>query len=368
MRLGYLVSEAVVFDSGVGAKLRSQTAAWRAAGHDTFLAVGSRPSTDPVSRQRWQDHGVATSVLSEAGNAALAEFSRHRAGLELAWQLRSWRPDAAYVRFGPYHLGEELILRSGCPVVLEFNTDDVAEYRDRAPLYWYHRATRARMLRAAVLAFAPTNAIAAAMSRDLRCEVLVLPNGADTSGVAVLPPNAGPPAIAFMAGSGSARQGVDKVLRLAALLEDVQFHLIGPLPALAEAPNVTFHGLLSVAQYGTVLGRCDVALGTLALHRIGMDEAAPLKVRECLAHGLPVVIAHRDPDAHLFDRWALRIPNTEDNVEACARGIHEFVHRMHGTRVPSRVRVLLGHDAKEHHRLDAIETVLSGEPRSTSSR
>ena len=34
------------------------------------------------------------------------------------------------------------------------------------------------------------------------------------------------------------------------------------------------------------------------MHRAGLDEASPLKVREYLAHGLPVVLAFDDTDFH----------------------------------------------------------------------
>ena len=67
-------------------------------------------------------------------------------------------------------------------------------------------------------------------------------------------------------------------------------------------------------MYEAILASSDVALGTLALHRKGMSEAAPLKVREYLLRGIPVVIGYDDPD--LADRpwFVLQLPNTESNV------------------------------------------------------
>lgn len=39
---------------------------------------------------------------------------------------------------------------------------------------------------------------------------------------------------------------------------------------------------------------CQVCIGTLALHRKNMTEASPLKTREYLAHGFPVIIGYKD--------------------------------------------------------------------------
>ncbi len=76
-----------------------------------------------------------------------------------------------------------------------------------------------------------------------------------------------------------------------------------------------FHGFLDRAGVMDVLMKTDVACGSLALHRNNMQEASPLKVREALAYGIPVLLGYKDTDlSNLQSEYILQIPNTEDNV------------------------------------------------------
>ena len=101
-----------------------------------------------------------------------------------------------------------------------------------------------------------------------------------------------------------------------------------PLPS-----NLTLHGYLSSDEYLKVLARADVAISSLALHRIQLDEASTLKSRECLALGLPLVVAYVDTDLDEagFD-FLLKIPNKEDNIQTHGEAIREFAYRMRGVR------------------------------------
>ena len=63
---------------------------------------------------------------------------------------------------------------------------------------------------------------------------------------------------------------------------------------------MTVHGTLSGDAYWAVLGRADVAIGSLAMERAGLREGSPLKVREYLLAGIPTVIGYEDTD---FPDW-----------------------------------------------------------------
>ena len=51
---------------------------------------------------------------------------------------------------------------------------------------------------------------------------------------------------------------------------------------------------MSYEDYVKILEKCHICIGTLALHINNMIEACPLKVREYLAHGFPVIIGYKD--------------------------------------------------------------------------
>jgi hypothetical protein len=84
-----------------------------------------------------------------------------------------------------------------------------------------------------------------------------------------------------------------------------------------------------------ILAQADAAVGTLALHRAGLNEASPLKVRDYASRGIPCILPFRDTDLDSLDSdLILRIPNNEDNVRTQAAEIHDFLLRMQGKRIP----------------------------------
>lgn len=101
----------------------------------------------------------------------------------------------------------------------------------------------------------------------------------------------------------------------------------------AVPPNIHLHGFLDRSAYLSILARADVGIGTLALHRKGMEEASPLKVREYLACGIPILLAYEDTDLSgaNFD-FVLQISNTEDNLRSHVEDIRQFAFDMQGRR------------------------------------
>lgn len=55
-------------------------------------------------------------------------------------------------------------------------------------------------------------------------------------------------------------------------------------------------GRMNSAQLERAMMNYHLAIGSLALHRIGLKEASPLKVRQCLMAGVPMVLGYDDTD------------------------------------------------------------------------
>src|SRR5207247_9128294 len=166
--------------------------------------------------------------------------------------------------------------------------------------------------------------------------------------------------VAFLGSARQAWHGLDKIAWLAGQLPDVDFDVVGYDDVrLREAlgpstpDNLHARGILARAEYEPILAACDLAIGTLALHRKNMHEACPLKVREYLAYGLPVVIGYEDTDLDGLDTWyLLRLPNVESNVRDHAGEIHSFLESVRGRRVPrGEVAGRIGSVEKERRRL-----------------
>jgi peptidoglycan/xylan/chitin deacetylase (PgdA/CDA1 family)/glycosyltransferase involved in cell wall biosynthesis len=365
MKIAYACYASAFVADGVNQKITAQIAHWRAEGHDAQLFCLS-PAPEPAS---------AASVL----DGRLFTFNdiqqRIAATVAMARAVRRFAPDIIYVRYDVFVPPVWLALRS-LPIVIEINTDDRTEALAERPLgRAYHRLTRRLTLGAAAAFACVTHELAdPAHLHPGERPVIVIANGVDAEDVEPLPPAGGRrPSAAMLVGYRSGWSGVDQALAIARAIPTLEIHLIGPeiVPdGLELPPNVTVHGRLDRSGYRQVLAGVDVGIGPLALHRKGMNEASPLKVREYLLHGLPVVIAYADTDFLDDDPWfLLRLPNTEDNIAPNLDRIADWLAAVQGRRVP-RVEVIdrISMGSKERARLRFFAAVIdarrggAGEP------
>lgn len=118
--------------------------------------------------------------------------------------------------------------------------------------------------------------------------------------------------IAFLCGRFSTWHGLDLLLEeferevvAKAVSKPITLHLIGQLPDQQKAQvrrlseklvnhRLALYGLMSAQEYRPIFARCHVGIGSLAMHRSGLEEGATLKVREMLAMGISVYSGHRD--------------------------------------------------------------------------
>jgi Glycosyltransferase Family 4 len=339
----YLTSQT---GEGVRTKVAAQAGAWAAAGHDVTVLCLTPDGSVPEGRVR----------VFRSGGLARRVAATLRLSAAVAWG----HADLVYVRYDLFL--PPLFVGFRKPVVLEVNTDDRAEFAPRGrSVALYNRLNRrvahatadAAVFVAHELADSPSFARAPALRT-------VIGNGIDLSGTAPTPaPANGRPRFGFV-GSDTRWAGVDKVLRLAAALPDCDFELAGVDPGeLDTVPeNVVLHGVLPRRELPRLLERCDVGLGTLALHRAGLNESSSLKVREYLAHGLPTVIGNSDTDFRDAEPWyLLQLPNDEDNVGRCADRVREFALSVRGRRVAREEIAHVDLQEKERARLEFLARV-----------
>jgi hypothetical protein len=93
-----------------------------------------------------------------------------------------------------------------------------------------------------------------------------------------------------------------------------------------------------------------------------MSEASPLKTREYLLHGLPVLTAYHDTDFLGEEPWfLLRLPNSEDNVGTSLPAIRAWAASIRGRRVPrDAVVARLSSEGKERARLAFLDRLARG--------
>lgn len=293
-------------------------------------------------------------IERQTGKTVLGQYRDNRAcfsKLDLA--ITTFRPDVIYIRNCYYHPRLGNILRK-YPSILELNSlwlqeswlHRKATFRRRL-LYYHLLLTRKLFYKAVKGAVAVTHEI---RDKELkaclpRLPVKVIPNSIAVPNVTdrSLKGNSSVPKIVFAAGplpvpAAQNYHGVDKIYRVAAnTIGRLEFVLIGESQFYPKSKpsNIRLTGKLGHKEMRRVIADCDVGLGTVGLHRKGMEEACPLKVREYVAQGLPVILPYKD--TAFWDEvpsWVLEIPNSENNLENAIDEIETFCREMIGKDVP----------------------------------
>lgn len=338
-------------NSGVGKKIQSQVAAWTAMGHEARLFMHT-VQYEPQSELIEADYFFYATT-----GKIKTEINRINAMTRMIAAIRNFHPDVIYLRYSIYVYPVHRLM-SIAPVVEEINTNDLIQHNELGRLYsLYNRLTRGILLRSVhgLVTMTQELAIVPAFSRYQK-PTRVIANGMDINNIKPLqPPKNDIPHLIFIATPGYYWHGVDKLVTLARNFPDLIVEVVGydHIAGLRDLPsNLMLLGYLEGPAYQKALARADVAMGTMALHRKGMEEACPLKTRECLAYGLPMVIPYIDCDLNDSDcKFLLKIPNKEDNILTHGESIRDFAYQMRGQRADHSLLASIDQRYKESERL-----------------
>ncbi len=360
MRVAYVCYWNLLEKDGVAHKIETQVSEWGRGGADVKIFCLS--ASPLLERRRGDSQWSFFPFRSLPGRVAST--------LKLQRAVTAFGPDVVYLRYDLFlpPLGS---LLSRFPAAVELNSDDRQEIKLRRvrprSAGLYAEFNRRSILSKAAGCVCVTNELAASqLVAPYRKPTVVVGNSVDLEVVKPLPVRVGGrPRAVFLGSRNQLWHGVDKIIFLASAMPEMDFHLIGydraDLPA-GLPDNVTVHGILARSEYEPIVAHADVAIGTLALHRKQMKEACPLKVREYLGYGLPVVIAYEDTDFIGENPWyLLRLPNTESNVESSVPEIRAFVERTRGKHVPrAAIEERVGARFKEARRLEFLRELRGG--------
>jgi len=335
LKIAYIVNEDISKHSGVVSKIRSQTAVWEKTGHDVKVFTLSARGTISLL-----ENGIIIGhrVPGWGVRKLLSYFQKMR---QLKKQLNDFGPDVVYLRYFFYFPGMLSILRKHAPFIFEINSNDVNEYKKRFKKYQlYNLLTRGILFGNAdgFISVSHELEIDPDFSKYKRPSV-VIGNGIDVHSVdkrendGVDPDQ---PMQAVFIGSPNKQfwHGLDKVIYLAKKIPDVIFHIIGPdiehmiqIDARVESmENVKAHGYLGEDESQAIVKTCDVGISTLSLYLKGMEEASPLKSRQYLAQGIPIIIGYKDTDLPgMGCPFVLSIGNYEGNVKDNLAVIEKFI-------------------------------------------
>ena len=161
--------------------------------------------------------------------------------------------------------------------------------------------------------------------------------------------------------------GIDKVIAMASILNDSEFHVIGTkieelelLYDIKLSKNIYTYGYLSQEESMNIILKCDIGISTLALHRKNMNEASPLKSRQYLSLGLPIITAYIDTDFKSEQNFILNIGNYEDNVANSIDEIKKLMDKI-SLLIPNEIinesKKYLDYKEKEKKRINFLSLI-----------
>lgn len=329
MKILYLLSHDIFLNDGITKKVKSQTDVWIKYGHDVrvFNIIVRNNRKSGISPLRADIFSRKNVIFGSR---------------KLLSAIEEYNPDVIYFRYEPYKPFLSKIL-SSYPSVIELNTDDLAETLLESSQslrkfvrYYYNKGTRHFILDKASGFIGVTEEIIKLQHfKKYGKPSIAVPNSINLNGYQIVKKDLSTqiPRILFMGRPGFTWHGLDKILKLSELTcGKLEFHIIGyDKPLWQHYSNVTFHGYLAKSEYEKIIEQCDIGLSSTAFHRIPIQEASPLKVREYLAYGLPVILPYKDTmlsDLIKPPEWILEIPNSQNNLIDNIEKIIDFSYSM----------------------------------------
>ncbi|TLX45309.1 hypothetical protein C1E24_19715 [Pseudoalteromonas phenolica] len=352
-RIAYLLSHDITKGDGVAKKVATQITEWKNQGVEVkvFCLV-------PTVKNMGEDYCL---YPMPGPLAARLTLNSH-----LFEDIVNFKPDVVYYRYDTWSVTVAK-LKKRFKFIAELNTDDLAESKllllkeksFKALLrYCAFKMLRKRLLSGMSGLIGVTNEITHLKSNNLpnvkRC---CFPNSIDLEKYPVIKQSIAIDStrlgVFFIGSPNQDWHGVDFIEQMAKNMPMFDFHLVGIEGNNKD--NLFYHGFLNAEQYLKVLAKCTVCVGSLALYRNNLFEASPLKVREYLAYGFPIILGYRDTAFEGLKNlsWLLTI-DTQKKLDFL--DIERFIRSNASTVLSDKHRNLVSSKSIESKRLHFIRS------------
>jgi len=322
MKILYLADQDLDNESGVSQKISMQSTQWVKEGHDVIILSLESLSFFSVDKQRMS---TAKINIKRAGWKIFLHL------LVSTWKLKvvlkEVQFDLIYMRYRLYVPFFKRALKKE-PLVVEINSDDVNEYKHSSVLlYTYNKVFRKLFLRT-VDGFVSVSRELSEGVKIFKKPRCVIANGISTSEIFVHKRTESTrPSLVFIGSPNQKWHGVDKIASMARILTEFDFHVIGFEGS--NTKNLFYYGVLANEEANAFVARQDLGISTLSLYEKTMHEASPLKARQYLAYGLPMIYAYEDTDFKDAQAFTLKLKNTENNVVDSIEEVRSFVNKVY---------------------------------------
>ena len=342
MKIAYVVLGGIRPGSGPGKKILTQLRAWVDAGHEPHLTLVLNEHAG-----QWVDDLESLDLPSPETSkiAQVRTYITTTRVADLVYLRRPfWHPILVWLRW----VRDKLVIELNGPPPYLKHPRWYMRLWDRVTFGWSERFA------AAAVAVDP-EIFSKYFARVCRHNHVVIPNGFDLSSVTPLSIT-NERRIVLICSNKSPHHGLERLKAIASLSPDWIFDIVGiEKPEKGSTPsNIIWHGRLQYDDYRPILERASVGLGSLAWRDFGRTWNSALKVREYLAHGLPVALTELDPDVPLAAEWSLFL-DSDQSEAALAQALQEFAESWLGRRVDRSEILSIDIKSRESQRLIFFE-------------
>ncbi|RAP34057.1 hypothetical protein DID75_00335 [Candidatus Marinamargulisbacteria bacterium SCGC AG-410-N11] len=100
--------------------------------------------------------------------------------------------------------------------------------------------------------------------------------------------------LAIFVGNGYSWHGIQSLISITEQFPDLGFIIVGPYNINENHKNLMYTGKQSPETISQLYKMCFIGIGSLNFKSIQLTEACPLKTREYLANGLPILVNYKD--------------------------------------------------------------------------
>lgn len=358
MKIAYIIDWNIIANSGVLNKVAAKIMFWESEGHEVHLCIVSNNTQNEFIPQNIQHVKVFEQPQMNLLIASKLKtyFGRYKAFKSLYHHVKELDVDVIYFRQTRWYQPMNDLFKCA-PTIMEANSDDLSEKKLNSgkinqQISFYGNKKLIKIIKGVV---GVTNEITN-LYKAGNLKTITISNGIEVNENLAPYKKQPEPQLIFVGSPGQKWHGVEKVYTMAARLPEFIFHVVGPeKPSNINYKNIVFHGYLNSEKIASLYKIIDVGIGTLSLYLKKMSEACPLKVREYLSYGIPVIAGYKDVDVD-GQHFTLNIGNYENNVLDNIDKIKVFVNEFHGKRIPKRIiNPLIDLKAKEKKRLAFIQ-------------
>ncbi len=324
MNIAYIISHDTSTNDGVTKKILAQITEWKYLEHKvTLFNIFNIQSHFGLSAKTYAPLGYIKSRLFLYS--------------DLLADIEKIGPSLVYIRYDSWYLTLNTIAKR-FKTIVEINTNQKLEYKLLVKTqkslkaifrYLFHRIGQN--------IFLPNVTGIITVTEELSNDPLIkkfnkpniyVPNGIDLTKFTAVKNQFNTEkriGLFFMGTSGQSWHGIDLIKKLSYQLPEYDFHIVGIQGNSTN--NLIYYPFLQKIQYIQILKKCHICLGSLALYRKGIQEACPLKVREYIAYGYPIIINYLDTafiDSKKIPEWVFRLDINNINFVQLASFINKY--------------------------------------------